>query len=68
MFKKGANGLVLLQTRQYSCKQDTFLQEYGKTESERDQRLLEMTIWMGYVGSTLINVYGFERGPRRTRG
>ena len=40
----------------------------GKTESERYQRLLAMTIWTGYVGSTLINVYGFEQGPRRTRG
>ena len=40
----------------------------GKTESERYQRLLAMTIWTGYVRSTLINVYGFEQGPRRTRG
>ena len=35
-------------------------QRCGKTESERYQRLLAMTIWTGYVGSTLINVYGFE--------
>ena len=39
-----------------------------KTESERYQRLLAMTIWTGYVGSTLINVYGFGQDPHRTRG
>ena len=38
-------------------------QRGGKTESERCQRLLAMTISTGYVGSTLINVYGFEQGP-----
>ena len=43
-------------------------QRGGKTESERYRRLLAMTIWTGYVGSTLINVYGFEQGLRRTQG
>ena len=43
-------------------------QRGGKTESERYQRLLAMTIWTGYVGSTLINVNGFEQSLRRTRG
>ena len=43
-------------------------QHGGKTESERFQRLLAMTIWTGYVGSTFMVLNKAQVEPEAGKG